>query len=130
MPAAMAAAGVARLVVAGEADRRRRLPGRRRNRARGLGAAGAQQSGQPDDLAGGRPRPTRADATADLEMVGPEQLAASRGRAVERGRALGPDRGEVAPEHGRDQLQLVNSAMGATATVRPSRMIVTRSQTA
>ena len=63
--------------------------------------------GQPDDLAGMDLDRHVAHPPADLEMVGPEQLAADLvGVAVEGGGALGPDRGEVAPEHGRDQLQL------------------------
>ena len=44
--------------------------------ARRLGAAGAEQPGQPDDLAGAHREADVAHPTADCEMLGLEQLAA------------------------------------------------------
>ena len=132
MPAAMAAAGLAKC---SSLPPKRIVPPSGRSAAKTARAVsvrpGAEQARQPDDLAGMHLDRHVAHPPADLEMVGPQQLAADRvGVAV---KAVAPSARTSArsrPSMAATSCSLVMSRHGATATVRPSRMIVTRSQTA
>ena len=78
------------------------------NRARHFGPARSQQAGQSDDLPGAHLEARVPDLPADDEPFRGEHLAASRRRSpLEAGGALA-HRLDVAPEHRRDEAQLVD----------------------